>query len=247
MKKIISRKEAQLLGLKRYFTGSTCTNGHTEERITSNGACIRCSYERTAKYRAADPGKYRAMDAIYKSRNSSQIKQRRALYYRANACEIKAKKQEYKKANRALALGIDRKHYELNRDKILARKAVYRSKNSENVREAQRKWRKENALYWRSANALRRASLQMRVPSWFGELDTFAMSEAAELCRVRGAATGIEWHIDHMIPLRARHASGLHCAGNIQVIPATMNLMKKNRMILTHPDEWLGRLANASA
>lgn len=39
---IISRKEAKAKGLKQYFTGKPCSNGHIRKRATYNGACIRC-------------------------------------------------------------------------------------------------------------------------------------------------------------------------------------------------------------
>lgn len=40
---IILRKEAKSLGIKRYFTGKPCLNGHTSERFTSNGLCYACA------------------------------------------------------------------------------------------------------------------------------------------------------------------------------------------------------------
>jgi hypothetical protein len=65
------------------------------------------------------------------------------------------------------------------------------------------------------------------------------MKESADLCRMRKLATGIEWNVDHMIPLQAKKASGLHCAANIQVIPEALNLSKQNKLVLTTPCEWV--------
>lgn len=90
----------------------------------------------------------------------------------------------------------------------------------------------------------RRASKDLRTPSWFGELDAFASVEAFALCGARATATGIEWHVDHIIPLRARKASGLHCAANLQVIPAQLNRKKGSRLWLTTADEWLEALGH---
>jgi hypothetical protein len=42
-----------------------------------------------------------------------------------------------------------------------------------------------------------------------------------------------------MIPLRAREACGLHVAANLQVIPASINQAKRNRLVLTRPGEWI--------
>jgi hypothetical protein len=39
---IIDRKEAKKAGLKKYFTGEPCKNGHITERYTSGGTCLGC-------------------------------------------------------------------------------------------------------------------------------------------------------------------------------------------------------------
>lgn len=38
----ISRREARRLGLKKYFIGQVCANGHVSERYTSNSHCCEC-------------------------------------------------------------------------------------------------------------------------------------------------------------------------------------------------------------
>jgi 5-methylcytosine-specific restriction endonuclease McrA len=51
-KRIVSRAEAKVLGLKRYFTGLPCPAGHVDERATVNGSCMRCVREKNlASYR----------------------------------------------------------------------------------------------------------------------------------------------------------------------------------------------------
>ena len=39
---MISRAEAQALGLKKFFTGQPCRRGHVAERYTNGGACVEC-------------------------------------------------------------------------------------------------------------------------------------------------------------------------------------------------------------
>ena len=114
-----------------------------------------------------------------------------------------------------------------NRDAELERKAAYNAEKrglrtaTENVRRA------------RNRNAL---------PGWFGEFDEFVMKHAYDLAKLREAATGIGWDVDHMIPLQCRYASGLHVGLNMQVIPRKLNNWKNNRMVMTEPVEWLRRL-----
>lgn len=42
MSTIITRKEAQLSGLTKYFTGKECVNGHLAERYVQSGTCSQC-------------------------------------------------------------------------------------------------------------------------------------------------------------------------------------------------------------
>ena len=43
-KQKISRDRAKELGLKTFFTGSTCIHGHVADRLVSNGNCVECYY-----------------------------------------------------------------------------------------------------------------------------------------------------------------------------------------------------------
>lgn len=80
---------------------------------------------------------------------------------------------------------------------------------------------------------------KIQTPLWFNEFDQFIYDECVDLCKARQKATGLDWHVDHMIPLRGIKASGLHCGLNFQVIPAYINLSKQNKNIMQDPFEWL--------
>lgn len=49
--KIITRKQAKELGLRKYYTGNECPYGHLAERYTSTGMCCPCikKYDRERK------------------------------------------------------------------------------------------------------------------------------------------------------------------------------------------------------
>ena len=61
------------------------------------------------------------------------------------------------------------------------------------------------------------------------EFDEFVFEEAALLCKLREKATGFKWHIDHIVPMMHKKASGLNTAFNLQVVPASWNIRKGNR------------------
>jgi hypothetical protein len=114
-------------------------------------------------------------------------------------------------------------------------------------KEKQREYDKTRGIRWpeeRAAKkAKRRAAQKARVPAWFGEFDQFVYEEAAALISLREAATGIKWHVDHMVPLQAKEACGLHVGHNFQVIPATLNCWKSAKMVYTETGDWLRHVA----
>ena len=58
------------------------------------------------------------------------------------------------------------------------------------------------------------------------ELDELVFIEAVDLRERRNKITGIEWHVDHVVPLNNKQACGLHNAFNLQVVPASWNVKK---------------------
>lgn len=147
-----------------------------------------------------------------------------------------------------------KQHSEANRERVLAVKKLYRAKNKQSISEKKMQWNKNNhcriveySKKYIEENKGRRAATQsMRralkikaTPTWFSEFDLFVAVEAAELCGIRQSETGFSWQVDHMIPLKAVKCCGLHCADNLQVIPAIMNVKKRNKMALTNRLEWL--------
>lgn len=59
-REIVTRDEARSHGLKRYFTGGLCRQGHVDERYVRNAECLECVRVRSAKERAENPEKVRA-------------------------------------------------------------------------------------------------------------------------------------------------------------------------------------------
>lgn len=62
-----SRKQALSEGLKFYFSGQTCANGHAGERYARSGACVPCNVARSEKWQLANHDRVRA----YNQRPSS--------------------------------------------------------------------------------------------------------------------------------------------------------------------------------
>jgi hypothetical protein len=131
---------------------------------------------------------------------------------------------------------------EANPEKMKAYKQDWQEKNRVEQRARLNKWKKDNPEKVLADFHKRRASQINATPKWYGEFDAFVMQEAALLSRYRSAITNVKWHIDHMIPLQSKTASGFHCASNIQVIPEALNVRKRNTMTFTKPYEWVNAL-----
>ena len=77
------------------------------------------------------------------------------------------------------------------------------------------------------ANKRRAAKLQ-RTPSW---ADLSAIQRMYVEARRKTRKTGIDHHVDHVIPLQGKTVCGLHVANNLQVLTASENGRKYNKLI----------------
>lgn len=84
---IIPRQVAKSLGMKRYFTGGRCVNGHIWERLTSNGSCLLCSQEKARANYRVNPSDNLAKQKIYREKNREHILARRL--------EVRMRDKEY--------------------------------------------------------------------------------------------------------------------------------------------------------
>lgn len=99
--KVISRNQAIILGLKRYFSNEPCAHGHIAERMVSNCGCIKCIRISADKYAKKYPQKYRRKRRLYEkawyARNPEKRKRRNKL---KNLRQKKKNPQKFKDRNR---------------------------------------------------------------------------------------------------------------------------------------------------
>lgn len=113
-------------------------------------------------------------------------------------------------------------------------KDLYEANKEKRIQQA-KEWRKNNpeaaAMLDRLDSARRRAKKRMAEPSWLTE-EHYAAIKAiyAEAVRLT-KETGTPHHVDHIVPLRGKTASGLHVPWNLRAIPAFENLKKGAKII----------------
>jgi hypothetical protein len=104
--KLISRKDAQAEGLKRYFTGKPCKYGHVADRLISNRSCCECEVNKSNK-------KKNYFREWYKLNRESQLEYKR---------KYSASKREWRRE-------YDREYYESHKNQCKQRTFEWRRKN----------------------------------------------------------------------------------------------------------------------
>ena len=93
----ITLKAAKAAGLKRYFTGMPCKNGHVSERTVSSRACLKCTNARVKLFFQENKELVRTRKAVaqrnYRKNYPQKARESRQVWAENN----RAKDQSYKK------------------------------------------------------------------------------------------------------------------------------------------------------
>lgn len=190
--------------------------------------CKQCGETDLSKfYKRSDNNKPRGLCKTCLNTNS-------LLRYHTNKEDISIKEKEYRNNNKDKIKQRKAKYYINNRENILDRCRRYRTSNKEKYLEYSRKWRKSDIDRYRKLSlkqtSLRRARKLQATFKDMSEWHNFLLEEIYDLSYIRSKITGIKWHVDHIVPLKSILVCGLHHPNNLQVIPATENLRKGNKL-----------------
>lgn len=138
-------------------------------------------------------------------------------------------KREWYLKNKELTIARAKARDAADPEKARERKRAWKKRNPENQRKHVDLWKEKNPHKLNSYNGKRRAAKLLRTPKWLTADDLFIIEEAYHLAKLRSDLTGIQHHVDHILPLQGKKVSGLHVPNNLQVIPAKLNLQKSNK------------------
>lgn len=167
---------------------------------------------RVAEWRIANKERYHSHAKAWADKNP----ERYAQILRDNFQKNKAKKLEY-----------SRKWSSENREQKNEVRKKWRDTPERRAKEsaAASEWAKKNRARAAANHADRRTRKMVAVPSW---ADCKAIAEIYLDAHKKSAATGLKWHVDHIVPLRSKLVCGLHVQQNLQVVPAVVNQRKSN-------------------
>ncbi|WP_201401900.1 hypothetical protein [Kaistia sp. 32K] len=126
---------------------------------------------------------------------------------------------EHTKARRRARYASDPSRYN-------ARSREYRLKNPDKIRAMAKKFQLENLDLFRLYKANRRSSLINATPEWANQV---VIRELYGQAKALSQLTGIEFEVDHVVPLTSRLVCGLHWEGNLQLLTRSANASKGNR------------------
>lgn len=101
----------------------------------------------------------------------------------------------------------------------------YKDKNREAMRKYCLDYLYANPERYARYRANRRVGISKATPAW---ADHSKIKEIYERARSLGKETGIEYHVDHIIPLLGGTVCGLHVEHNLRIVTKSENLSKGN-------------------
>jgi 5-methylcytosine-specific restriction endonuclease McrA len=68
-------------------------------------------------------------------------------------------------------------------------------------------------------------------PAWLTKEDHVQIQELYEIAQAFKLYTGQQYHVDHIVPLQGKNVCGLHVPWNLQVLEASENIRKSNKLL----------------
>lgn len=192
--------------------------------------CVICSLEKTTtdfyKKKNGKHGVSSRCKPCNLAYNKKYLKAAMKRYNEKHKDRINAKKRESYAADPDKHKQQQRAYKLDNYEKILLASRKYEAENKEARLLKSRTYAKNNPHKVAAVNLKRRVKEKNATPIW---ADTEMTKKIYKLRdRLNNLAGYIKYHVDHVIPLNAKIASGLHVYNNLKIELATVNMSKRN-------------------
>lgn len=157
------------------------------------------------------------------------ISLKRKNYFDKNPKALEAKRERernWKKQNPEKVKANDQRYRDNNKESIKTRLEEYAKDNQDKIKEAKRKYERNNPQIRAEIKTRRRAAERKAIPSW-SERDKIKV--VYEKARWLSTITGLNYHVDHIIPIQGKDVCGLHVWSNLQILEASLNCSKQDK------------------
>lgn len=115
------------------------------------------------------------------------------------------------------------------REQVAFKQKEYREANKEKLAEARKGRYAKDPDRGREYAARRRARKLQATPPWDQEKTKQVFLELSKKAKELYEQTGVEFQVDHILPLRGRKVCGLHVWNNFQLLEKSTNISKGNK------------------
>ena len=123
----------------------------------------------------------------------------------------------------------DRNWYKNKPEKRIATASKWNKENKQKHKEHLKNWKKNNVALVNISTTKRRIARLQRTPFWLNAGQEFEMECIYKYCAAL-RSVGLDYEVDHMVPLQGKTVSGLHVPWNLQILTASENAAKGNRL-----------------
>ena len=106
----------------------------------------------------------------------------------------------------------------------------WRLRNPESFKRSNDKYAKKNPALRTAIQNKRRAIKLNATPPWTTPEMEKEIKDLYQLAADLTEIVGLPYHVDHIHPLQGENCCGLHVPWNLEVVPASQNLKKGNRL-----------------
>lgn len=205
-------------------------NKSTRNKDGLQSYCKLCNKINTKKHN---------MDNIEINKENRKIKRLNNIeYYREkeklnriiNADKIKEyqKKSHAKHIKRIKQYSSD--YYIQNKEAINIKNAKWKELNRDKIKKRNDEYLKENQSDYNARTAKRTAHKLQATPSWLTKEQYNEIKLIYKKAKLLTIETGVIHHVDHIIPLQGKTVRGLHVPWNLQILEASENIRKGNKL-----------------
>ncbi len=162
-------------------------------------------------------------------RNKDNHSAKAKIYREVHKEEIYLQRKRYIAANKERINTAAKLKYLKYKDAITEYRKNYYKLNKAFVCTKASEWKKANPGKVSATVNKRRAAKLQRTPNWLTQEDFQKMQRKYEMSALMTSFLGVQFHVDHIVPLQGDNVSGLHVPDNLQILLAEDNLTKGNK------------------